>query len=536
MMSKNMGWLLLVAALAACDGSEDGTDSPTPTGAGAGGTGAGVGGSGGSAGSGGTVVPPPSCGDDVADMGEACDGADLALQTCASFPGYSSGTLGCAPSCLAFDLSGCTAGQEVAAASCERDAVQTAVDGAGEGDIVTVPAGSCTWTDTVSVTKGLFIRGAGEDQTQITAGDADLFSFQGAGGAVRVSGFGFGGNAPWGYLAFDGSFSMVRVDHCRFDGVLGSRGVLLNYQRDAAVVGLFDHLTITIADWKIFLAVYGMNDAWNEPDDFGTARYVYLEDIDFHGDGIATDLVDGECGARFVVRHSELLNGMVMFHDTGSTPTCRSTRLVEVYDNTFSCDLQNCGWTAISFRGGSGVFYDNVIHRNPGGYDDGAATQLWRSYDEGGVPFNSLCDGTIDRICSDFSSHCSDVGHPACNGDWDCSAGTCSIHACTSNADCGSTAVCLDKLDGHQDASGWPCRDQTGRGMDDPTSHEQASLPAHWWSNVDEDGSPMNVIINTHGLDPFPFIVEGRDFLYEEKSDYVAYPYPHPWTLAEPLP
>ena len=73
--------------------------------------------------------------------------------------------------------------------------------------------------------------------------------------------------------------------HCRFDGIVGSRGVILNYQHEGAIVGLFDHLTITVADWKIFLAVYGMNDSWNEPDDFGTARSVVLEDIDFLGDG-----------------------------------------------------------------------------------------------------------------------------------------------------------------------------------------------------------------------------------------------------------
>ena len=534
MDSYRIAWALLSAALLCCGGGDDGTAGTSSQGGAGGGAGGGTAGNAGSGGTGGGVLPPPGCGNDLVDMGEACDGGNLAGQSCESFPGFKSGNLACATSCLAFDLSGCVAGAVVAAASCEHDAVQAAVDQAADGDIVTVPAGACSWSAPVDVSKGLLIRGAGEDQTLVTAAAADLFAVQGAGGAVRVSGFGFGGNAPWAYLHFDGAYSNVRVDHCRFDGVLGSRGVILNYQGEAAIVALFDHLTITIADWKIFLAVYGMNGAWNEPDDFGTARFVYLEDLDFRGDGLATDVVDGECGARFVVRHSELLNGMVMFHDTGSTPECRSTRLVEVYGNHFACDLDNCGWTAMSFRGGSGAFHDNVIDRNPGGYDDGAATQLWRSYAEGGVPFNSLCDGIPDRICGDFSSHCGDGDHPACRGDWECSTGTCSINACTSNADCGSEAFCLEKLDGHQDASGWPCRDQTGRGMDDPTTHEQASLPAYWWNNLDQNGDAMGVIINDHGLPSFPFIIEGRDFLYQEKPDYVAYAYPHPLTLAEP--
>jgi len=540
MALRRLVGLLVAATLVACGGDDESTGGSSTVGgtggsAGNGGT-AGHAATGGSGGSGGGALPPPSCGNDVRDMGEACDGVDLGELSCTSLPGFASGVLGCGANCLELDLSNCVAGQVVAAASCEHDAVQAAVDQAAEGDIVTVPAGSCTWSASVEVSQGLYIQGAGSDQTVVTADGVDLFSVHGAGGAVRVSGFAITGSAPGGYLVFDGGYSNVRIDHCRFDGIVGDRGVILNYQGQAAIVALFDHLDITVADWKIFLAVYGMNDAWNEPDDFGTARFVYLEDINFHGDGIATDLVDGERGARFVVRHSELLNGMVMFHDTGSTPGCRSTRLVEVYDNLFSCDLDNCGWTAISFRGGSGAFYDNVIYRNPGGYDDGAATQLWRSYDEGGVPFNSLCDGVPDRICSDFSSHCSDAGHPPCGGDWECSTGTCSIHACTSDTDCGGGAHCLEKLDGQQDASGWPCRDQTGRGMDDPTTHEQANLPAYWWNNLDQNGTPMGVIINDHGLPSFPFIVEGRDFLLAPKPEYVPYAYPHPLTGAEPQP
>lgn len=534
-MRRSAGVLLAAALLSCCGDGETTGDTSTAGSAGAGAGTGGAGATGGAGGAGGVVTPPPGCGNDVTDMGEACDGDDLAGQSCATLPGYVSGTLGCDGSCLAFDVSGCVAGEVLAAASCEHDAVQAAVDEVADGGIVTVPAGSCTWSASVEVSKALFIQGAGQDQTLITAQDADLFAIQGSGGAVRVSGFGFGGNAPWAYLHFDGELANVRVDHCRFDGIVGSRGIILNYQHEGAIVGLLDHLTITVADWKIFLAVYGQNEAWNEPDDLGTARYIYLEDIDFYGDGIATDLVDGECGARFVVRHSELVNGMVMFHDTGSTPGCRSTRLVEVYDNVLSCNLDNCGWTAVSFRGGSGVFYDNVIYRNPGGYDDGAATQLWRSYDEGGTPFNSLCDDVPDRICSDFSSHCDAGERQACGGDWACPVGTCSVHACTTNEECGADAVCLEKLDGHQDESGWPCRDQTGRGQDDPTTHEQASLPAYWWNNLDQSGEPMGVIINDHGLPSFPFIIEGRDFLYEPSPDYAPYAYPHPLTGAEPL-
>jgi hypothetical protein len=53
----------------------------------------------------GCVAPMAACGDGVAQGVEACDGSDLLSQTCSSL-GLDQGTLGCTASC-AFDFSGC---------------------------------------------------------------------------------------------------------------------------------------------------------------------------------------------------------------------------------------------------------------------------------------------------------------------------------------------------------------------------------------------------------------------------------------------
>lgn len=47
-----------------------------------------------------------TCGNNLAEGGEACDGTDLAGQTCAT-QGFSGGTLTCASNCLSFNTSGC---------------------------------------------------------------------------------------------------------------------------------------------------------------------------------------------------------------------------------------------------------------------------------------------------------------------------------------------------------------------------------------------------------------------------------------------
>lgn len=56
----------------------------------------------------GCTSPNLSCGDDVQDIGETCDGTDLAGQSCETL-GFNGGVLGCQDDCSGFDLSSCTA-------------------------------------------------------------------------------------------------------------------------------------------------------------------------------------------------------------------------------------------------------------------------------------------------------------------------------------------------------------------------------------------------------------------------------------------
>ena len=57
----------------------------------------------------------------------------------------------------------------IEAASCSLAHVQTAVSSAGRGDTVIVPAGSCKWAGTLSITKAIILQGAGAGRTIITS-------------------------------------------------------------------------------------------------------------------------------------------------------------------------------------------------------------------------------------------------------------------------------------------------------------------------------------------------------------------------------
>jgi hypothetical protein len=54
------------------------------------------------------------------------------------------------------------------AASCSFAHVSAAVNAATAGDTIIIPAGSCTWTNNLTITKGVILLGAGADKRIIT--------------------------------------------------------------------------------------------------------------------------------------------------------------------------------------------------------------------------------------------------------------------------------------------------------------------------------------------------------------------------------
>src|SRR4029078_2447710 len=64
----------------------------------------------------------------------------------------------------------------ISAPSCSNTDVQAAVNRANDGDVVTVPAGNCTWASHVGLeNKNIWVRGAGIGQTVITRNGEYVF-------------------------------------------------------------------------------------------------------------------------------------------------------------------------------------------------------------------------------------------------------------------------------------------------------------------------------------------------------------------------
>lgn len=388
----------------------------------------------------------------------------------------------------------------VDAASCERADVAAAIDSAANQGVVNIPAGTCTWTQPITITKAVTLAGAGETVTVILAGNSDgLLSVDGGGGGFRLTKMGFGGDTTGSLISLNGSFSALRIDHVTFTNI-HDLCVLIGYytwfELTPGIRALFDHVSYVNDEAHGFLRTYGSDNSWNQPDSLGTDNAVFIEDSSFTWNvatpGAEAHVNDGEHGARIVIRHNTITNGQLQWHDTGSTQQARSTRTVELYSNTFECTVDNCGWGAIGLRGGTGVAYGNSIPLYPGGYENAAVTQIYRVGTDGSSPWAHQCDGTVDRICSTFRSHCSGGDHRTCGADGnECTGlGTC-VDTCSSDAECPTGATCIENFDGQLEPNGWPCRDQTGRGQDDPDTHEQRSAPFYWWSNVEPSGSTL---------------------------------------------
>jgi hypothetical protein len=378
----------------------------------------------------------------------------------------------------------------VTAASCSEKDVNAALRRASRGDTVLVPDGSCTWTSGVTVSKDLTISGSGA--THIIG---DLGPSGGSGGILdlgttkgRLTNITFELKTSRGTVIVRAQGQNVRVDHVTFRN--GSRlpNPSLYFSGGTGVphpTALVDDCTFhnarvhIQADLRLHAA-----EIWHAPSTIGNADQkgvVYVEDCKFYRTVVTRNCIDGEYGARYVFRHNYVENSAPELHSVAGN--WRGGRSLEVYANRFvgtaSPDL------AAFIRSGTGVFFDNTYTGSYG--RDSLALDNVRSYRS--VPIAGPCDG---------------------KSSWD----------------------------GNEPGqSGWPCRDQIGRGADASTwwarSPKQASEPMYFWNNTLNGAVFDPTVINNGGPckpgGSSADIVLGRDYYTgTPRPGYVSYPYPHP--------
>jgi hypothetical protein len=278
----------------------------------------------------------------------------------------------------------------VSAASCSQANVQSALSQAVDGDTVMIPAGTCTWTSTVSVSgKAITVMGAGSqsivgggDVTVILDGvshsptDNPMLSISASTGqSLRLSAITFksGSGNPGsfnGAIRISGSTTSLRVDHSHFQvgpiqlDVGGPVGVIDHCIFDNGINpgSVSNAVRVEHSSW---LGVGSFGDkSWADASTLGSSRFLYIESNIING-GFVNDCING---GRYVIRHNTINNATVQEHSTGSGQRHRACRAWEDYQNTYVC-ATGCtanGSGAVNFdahfmTSGTGVVWGNIV-------------------------------------------------------------------------------------------------------------------------------------------------------------------------------
>jgi hypothetical protein len=268
------------------------------------------------------------------------------------------------------------------AASCSLVDVTAAYGAASEGDTVTMPAGTATWSNTLTLSKAITLQGAGISSTIVSAQGttkcidialpADVF--------VRVTGIYFkysannlGVDAPAIRVSgkSDGSFpyTQIRIDHCKFEK--SKRIVFIS----GWVYGVIDNNAFVNNDMAVYIAG-DANLSWGRPIAAGTANALFIEDnlftINNDSEMEPDHLIYHMYGARTVTRNNTFDGSSYttsgkscLFFDShgnlnyykGNSQDMRGQPLLEVYGNTFHAYRAYSG--TFQIRSGSALIYGN---------------------------------------------------------------------------------------------------------------------------------------------------------------------------------
>jgi hypothetical protein len=337
----------------------------------------------------------------------------------------------------------------VNAFSCKVSDVQAAINSAKNGDTVTIPNGSCTWTTGITIPSaiGITIQGSGTpNSTPATTGasascSSTIITLNGPGSSPYLVAFKMTPNAgastmrlscmainygSGGSIAFTAAGTCnpltcpnLRLDNVTFDNWAGHAFNNIGYGISAAnnVFGVADHNTVNGARGNYlqlielshsgYLGVGQFGDnSWHQSENYGSSNYFFFENNQFNNAGCCENEGDvggglsTRGGAFVVVRfntfvESDNFNFAMGWHGTESNGRARSTRAFEFYDNTWSCaPATACGQVA-GARGGTGLFWGNSISL-PGGsaYNSAFTLSTFRSSgNAGAASWLSACDG-----------------------------------------------------------------------------------------------------------------------------------------------
>lgn len=257
--------------------------------------------------------------------------------------------------------------------------VQAAVNLASaiSGDTVKIPAGTFSYSGSVTFNAGINIIGAGKDSTVINktgSSTAAMFIVAGGNGLGTTMGsFTVSGvTGPSSTLQDNG----IRLNNCANFHVrdiifknFGFSAVYANGNSFGVIrnCSFLDIFRPAINNLGYGVAIYGDKDAsWAKPLNLGGTGAVYIEDCFFNNNRHAIVSNDG---GRYVFRYNMVAknagNWQAVDAHGREYGSARGARSYEIYNNVFD-DSVTTLWATIMIRGGDGVIFNNNLLRGTG--------------------------------------------------------------------------------------------------------------------------------------------------------------------------
>lgn len=405
-------------------------------------------------------------------------------------------------------------GNTINAASTSYADVLAAYNAASDGDTIQIPAGDSTWTTQLAVTKGVYIKGAGQGVTILRDGISKN-------GTAASRMFSISVNHPQRVWMSDFSFASSVSDpntfnlghifvggtqrHFRMFNVTVLSCACAFIRTTDSALGVISQVNFTSSFQNLLLALpatwggsaYGdgswatqlwwgndMSHGFTYPPQWFVEQCTITRSNAGAGGAIA-QAFDGWNGARVVLRYNTLDGMNFTSHGTDSGQRQRGIRQMEVYNNTFIYRNSDANDFCVWMRSGTGVAHNNTISLPGGGWT------------------NSLLKASN---CRDSDAGCGGPSFPP----W----GACNGTSAYDTSRPGGGLICVD-----QPGSG-TSRDLGGVESVTPSPLNNALDPIYLWSNSGTNATNVGASAN---------VQSGRDFIIgTARPGYTPYTYPHP--------
>jgi len=323
--------------------------------------------------------------------------------------------------------------------------VQALHAAAHEGDTITLPAGTFSWTSRLDIKKGITIKGATtikdagtnnptiddattiQDDTRRTGSGRGIINVAiRSNQSFRLTGITFSPGSSTAVAIGDGAIHLLshdsapctsmRIDHCHFNSLYQGKIIWVS----GWVYGVADH---NVFDFRRFTYPFHIwhdtwggasqmngNGSWADYPWYGTGKFFFMEDNTVRSNTrVPSSFVDTFHGGRWVARHNYLKNSIPAGHGTEGG-SARGQRASEFYDNVVNMTVS---WVGGGQRSGTSLWHDNLFIGVEPSHDSHCNLGNFRETSARPHPVWGIADGTSVWDQNDTEGNGTYVeGHP----------------------------------------------------------------------------------------------------------------------------